>query len=89
MRVALLIGLSVLGLAYNAGIDALTRRRVHLAGLTAVQVCAGVAYTLPAAAWLMGERPGYLRRLGWLLAAFAAAGAPMLAGDIFRDWRAK
>lgn len=84
MKHLLLLALLALSAAYNAS---LPRWPSTLPGLTAIQVALGVAYTLPVAAWLAGPRRTFPRRLAWLLAAFIAAGAPMLAGDFRRDRR--
>lgn len=75
-----LITLAALSLAYNASLE----RWPRFAGVTAIQTAVGVAYTLLAATWLLDRRRPW-RPLAVLLAVFAAAGAPMLAGDMRRD----
>ena len=82
--ILVLMGLAAASAGYNALIDRYLRRS-RLLGATALQVAAGTGYTLAVAAWLVdGNR--YWRTLGLLLAAFAAAGAPMVLGDVARDY---
>lgn len=73
-----LTGLVGFGIVYNAAVGRL-RRRYGDHGLTGVLVVIGVAVVLAAAL-------PRLRPKEWihLLACFAAAGAPMVAGDIAR-----
>lgn len=78
---ATLTGLAALSIAYNATLE----RWPRFPGVTAVQTAAGVAYTLLAAAWLLDRRRPW-RPLAVLLAVFAAAGLPMMLGDVRRDY---
>lgn len=86
--VATLATLAVASSAYNRLID---RTLIHsrVPGSTALQVVAGVAYTLAGALILVASCTGHrnaLRTALALVAAFIAAGAPMLLGDIIRDY---
>ena len=82
-----LAGLVATSAAYNRLINARLRRQ-HAPGATAWQVVAGTAYTLAAAIALIAlwSSPRHAARSAIALAAaFIAAGAPMLLGDIRRD----
>lgn len=84
LTLAALTGLSA---AYNRLIDA-SLRRYDAPGATAWQVVVGTGYTLAAAVALIGlwsDRRSAARSAALLAAAFVAAGAPMLVGDIHRD----
>lgn len=83
-----LAGLAAASSAYNRLID---RTLIHsrIPGSTALQVVAGVAYTLAGALLLVASwtgRRNALRTALAVTAAFTAAGAPMLLGDIARDY---
>lgn len=74
--------------AYNNIIERSLRSHRHIPGSTALQVIAGVAYTLAAALTLLSiwtGRRNTLRTAAILIATFTAAGLPMLLGDIDRD----
>ena len=83
MKSAALASLLAVSVIYNASLP----RWPKFSGVTAVQTAVGVGYTLTVAAWLAGPRRTLPRRLAWLSGAFAAAGIPMLIGDILRDRR--
>lgn len=85
---ATLAGLYAASSAYNRHIERSLRSHRHLPGSTALQVVAGVAYTLAGALALLAiwtGRRNTLRTAAALVAAFSAAGLPMLLGDIDRD----
>lgn len=90
--IATLAALTAASIAYNNHITATLRRRHthrrNTPGNTAWQVVAGTAYTLAAAIALIAlwtGRRNALHTAMAMAAAFTAAGAPMLLGDIHRD----
>lgn len=84
---AVLAGLFVTSRQYNRWID---RRIYHTPGATALQVVGGTAYTLAGIAVIMAVWQGLRSAAAFVvvaIAGFAAAGYPMLIGDINRDER--
>lgn len=85
--IATLAALTAASIAYNNHITATLRRR-NTPGNTAWQVVAGTTYTLAAAIALIAlwtGRRNAIHTAMAMAAAFTAAGAPMLLGDIHRD----
>ncbi|HUV95794.1 MAG TPA: hypothetical protein VMX14_13345 [Anaerolineae bacterium] len=81
-RVALtLTALLAFGIAYNAIVTWLENRH-HDRGYTSLLVIAGSAVTIAGAGHLTTWRAAL-----WMLACFAASGAPMTAGSIWRYCR--
>ena len=86
--IATLAALHAASTNYNNWIERSLRRHRSTPGATAWQVVIGSAYTLAAALALLAlwtGRRNTLRSAAILGATFAAAGLPMLLGDIERD----
>lgn len=82
-----LAALAAISVAFNRWIDG---REVESPGETSVQVVVGTGYTLLAVALLVWLWRGWRESLRLVVCAgacFAAAGAPMVAGDVRRDRR--
>ena len=81
--IAVLLALVLFGTGYNQLISWMERTRI-IEGYTALMVAVGVAVTLAAIAIICGWQVGLIA-----LAAFAASGAPMLIGSLWRYARAR